>query len=78
MSLKRDDGASCGLLRKPFVRVLLSTWIVVVLFFFCLQRGLYKFAGKGAVGQGLRDLNSWVLRCASPKASFEPDRQGPE
>ena len=65
-----------GPLRKPVVRLLLVSWIVVVLFFFSLQRGLHKFAGKGPVGQSLRELRTWVYRYTSPKASFEPERQG--
>lgn len=65
--------ATRGLLGRFSVRVVLVAWITVVLFVFCLQEGLYKYAGNGAVGQCLRDLNGWVGRSLSFPTTFEPE-----
>ena len=48
------DRSARSPLRLLAVRVLLATWLFVVLFFYSLQRGLYKRAGDGKAEQYLR------------------------
>jgi hypothetical protein len=60
------------LLNRTVVRALLATWILAAVFIFCLQQGIYRYAGKGVVSQSLRELNTWVSRFTSPPTTFEP------